>query len=151
MQKPMEGRHKLHSGLRLWEFPDQYVIEPTDGSGASCLDISRLDGSMKLIGLLHLFCHYLLSHSFIYVSNLFPLSDQVAECNSLRVPKIRSIFGVVGMLKLLAGLSTWFSDQFLHLHLALFLVFHMDFRVILASCDRERICWLVSRPSYIQN
>ncbi|CAH8281143.1 unnamed protein product [Arabidopsis lyrata] len=74
----MEGRHKLHSGLRLWEFPDQYVIEPTDGSSASCLDISRLDGSMKLI-------------------------DQVAECNSLRVPKIRSIFGVVGMLKLLAG------------------------------------------------
>ncbi|CAA7057000.1 unnamed protein product [Microthlaspi erraticum] len=71
-------RHKLHSGLRLWEFPDQYVIEPTDGSAASCLDISRLDGSMKLI-------------------------DQVAECNSLRVPKIRSIFGVVGMLKLLAG------------------------------------------------
>ncbi|KAL1217083.1 Phosphoinositide phosphatase SAC6 [Cardamine amara subsp. amara] len=74
----MEGRHKLHSGLRLWEFPDQYVIEPTDGSGSSCLDISRLDGSMKLI-------------------------DQVAECNSLRVPKIRSIYGVVGMLKLLAG------------------------------------------------
>jgi len=32
-----------------------------------------------------------------------PVSDQVAECNSLRVPKIRSIFGVVGMLKLLAG------------------------------------------------
>ncbi|KAL0856674.1 hypothetical protein Bca101_061828 [Brassica carinata] len=71
-------RHRLHSGLRLWEFPDQYVIEPTDGSAAPCLDISRLDGSMKLI-------------------------DQVAECNSLRVPKIRSIFGVVGMLKLLAG------------------------------------------------
>ncbi|KAG2278019.1 hypothetical protein Bca52824_060574 [Brassica carinata] len=71
-------KHRLHSGLRLWEFPDQYVIEPTDGSAAPCLDISRLDGSMKLI-------------------------DQVAECNSLRVPKIRSIFGVVGMLKLLAG------------------------------------------------
>lgn len=46
----MELRHKLHSGLRLWEFPDQYVIEPTDGSSAPCLDISRLDGSMKLIG-----------------------------------------------------------------------------------------------------
>ncbi|BAB10407.1 unnamed protein product [Arabidopsis thaliana] len=74
----MVSRLKIHSGLRLWEFPDQYVIEPTDGSSASCLDISRLDGSMKLI-------------------------DQVAECNSLRVPKIRSIFGVVGMLKLLAG------------------------------------------------
>ncbi|KAL0718583.1 hypothetical protein Bca4012_067906 [Brassica carinata] len=71
-------RQRLHSGLRLWEFPDQYVIEPTDGSAAPCLDISRLDGSMKLI-------------------------EQVAECNSLRVPKIRSIFGVVGMLKLVAG------------------------------------------------
>lgn len=44
-------KHRLHSGLRLWEFPDQYVIEPTDGSAAPCLDISRLDGSMKLIGL----------------------------------------------------------------------------------------------------
>ncbi|KAF3563648.1 hypothetical protein DY000_02011844, partial [Brassica cretica] len=76
MEAPL--KHRLHSGLRLWEFPDQYVIEPTDGSAAPCLDISRLDGSMKLI-------------------------DQVAECNSLRVPKIRSIFGVVGMLKLLAG------------------------------------------------
>ncbi|XP_010547401.1 PREDICTED: phosphoinositide phosphatase SAC6-like [Tarenaya hassleriana] len=73
-----EGRHKLHSLLRLWEFPDQYVIEPTDGSGSSCLNISRVDGSMKIL-------------------------EQVTECNSLRVPKISTIFGVVGMLKLLAG------------------------------------------------
>lgn len=49
MEAPL--KHSLHSGLRLWEFPDQYVIEPTDGSAAPCLDISRLDGSMKLIGL----------------------------------------------------------------------------------------------------
>ncbi|KAH0942444.1 hypothetical protein HID58_002081 [Brassica napus] len=74
----MESRNKLHSRLRLWEFPDQYVIEPADGSGAPCLDISRVDASMKLI-------------------------DQVSECKSLRVPKIHSISGVVGMLKLLAG------------------------------------------------
>ena len=34
----------------------------------------------------------------------FPcVSDQVSECKSLRVPKIHSISGVVGMLKLLAG------------------------------------------------
>ena len=47
----MESRNKLHSRLRLWEFPDQYVIEPADdGSGAPCLDISRVDASMKLIG-----------------------------------------------------------------------------------------------------
>ncbi|XP_019099709.1 PREDICTED: phosphoinositide phosphatase SAC7-like [Camelina sativa] len=30
-------------------------------------------------------------------------SDQVPECNSVRVPKIHAIYGVVGMLKLLAG------------------------------------------------
>ncbi|KAL0714118.1 hypothetical protein Bca4012_021097 [Brassica carinata] len=71
-------KNKLHSRLRLWEFPDQYVIEPADGSGAPCLDISRVDASMKLI-------------------------DQVGECDSLRVPKIHPISGVVGMLKLLAG------------------------------------------------
>ncbi|CAN8278759.1 unnamed protein product [Cochlearia groenlandica] len=73
-----DSRKRLHSRLRLWEFPDQYIIEPCDGSSAPCLEISRSDASMKLI-------------------------DQVIECNSLRVPKIRSIFGVVGMLKLLAG------------------------------------------------
>ncbi|EOA25320.1 hypothetical protein CARUB_v10018637mg [Capsella rubella] len=73
-----DSRNKLHSRLRLWEFPDQYIIEPADGSGAHCLDISRVDASMKLI-------------------------DQVPESNSVRVPKIHSIFGVVGMLKLLAG------------------------------------------------
>ncbi|RID46842.1 hypothetical protein BRARA_I03482 [Brassica rapa] len=74
----MDSRNKLHSRLRLWEFPDQYIIEPANGSGAPCLDISRVDASMKLI-------------------------DQVGECDSLRVPKIHPISGVVGMLKLLAG------------------------------------------------
>jgi len=54
---------------------------------------------------------------------LLPISDQVAECNSLRVPKIRSIFGVVGMLKLLAGeISEILSNNLsicecFHLHL----------------------------------
>ncbi|KAF2291694.1 hypothetical protein GH714_028211 [Hevea brasiliensis] len=58
--------------MRLWEFPDEYVIEPTDGSSSSPLAVSRAD-------------------------------DGVPECSSLRVPKIRTIFGVVGMLKLVAG------------------------------------------------
>lgn len=31
------------------------------------------------------------------------LTDEVPECSSLRVPKICTIFGVVGMLRLLAG------------------------------------------------
>lgn len=54
------------------------MVEPTDGSSASLLAISRLDGSMNLI-------------------------DEIPQCNTLRVPKIQTIYGVVGMLKLLAG------------------------------------------------
>lgn len=69
---------KLYTRMRLWEFPDQYVVEPTDGSSGSCLAISRVDGSLNLI-------------------------DDIPHCSSLRMPKIRTIFGVVGMLKLLAG------------------------------------------------
>ncbi|KAL0429969.1 UNVERIFIED_CONTAM: Phosphoinositide phosphatase SAC6 [Sesamum radiatum] len=69
---------KLYNKMRLWEFPDQYVVEPTDGSSGSFLAISRLDGSMSHI-------------------------DEIPQCNSLRVPKIQTIYGVVGMLKLLAG------------------------------------------------
>lgn len=106
-----DSRNKLHSRLRLWEFPDQYLIEPADGSGAPCLDISRVDASMKLIG-----SFFSVSNDFVWVywgkkwlmslilfHCVYSASDQVAESNSLRVPKIRSIFGVVGMLKLLAG------------------------------------------------
>ncbi|KDP43758.1 hypothetical protein JCGZ_22385 [Jatropha curcas] len=73
-----ESGQKLYTRMRLWEFPDQYVIEPTDGSSGSPLAVTRADGSMKLI-------------------------DGVPECSSLRVPKIKTIFGVVGMLKLVAG------------------------------------------------
>ncbi|KAK2966852.1 hypothetical protein RJ640_027811 [Escallonia rubra] len=69
---------KLYTRMRLWEFPDQYVIEPTDGASGSSLSVSRVDGSLNLI-------------------------DEIPHCSSLRVPKIRTIFGVVGMLKLLAG------------------------------------------------
>ncbi|KAL8532137.1 hypothetical protein ACS0TY_008666 [Phlomoides rotata] len=70
--------HKLFSKMRLWELPDQYVVEPTDGSSDSYLAISRVDGSMKLI-------------------------EDIPQCTSLRVPRIQTIYGVVGMLKLLAG------------------------------------------------
>ncbi|GAB2223953.1 hypothetical protein Droror1_Dr00004698 [Drosera rotundifolia] len=69
---------KLFTRMRLWEFPDQYVIEPTDGSPGSFLAVSRADGSMKLL-------------------------DELPLCSSLKVPKIRTIFGVMGMLKLLSG------------------------------------------------
>ncbi|EPS59824.1 hypothetical protein M569_14981, partial [Genlisea aurea] len=50
MMDKRDPGQKLHNQMRLWEFPDQYVVEPTDGSSASILAISRLDGSMNLIG-----------------------------------------------------------------------------------------------------
>lgn len=78
MMEKGDSSQKLYKRMRLWEFPDQYVIEPTDGSSASSLEISRIDGSMKLI-------------------------DEIPHCSALRVPKISTIFGVIGILKLLAG------------------------------------------------
>ncbi|KAK4261670.1 hypothetical protein QN277_004633 [Acacia crassicarpa] len=78
MMEKADSGQKLYTRMRLWEFPDQYVIEPTDGSPGSSLSVSRVDGSMKLI-------------------------DAIPECNKLRVPKIWTIAGVVGMIKLLAG------------------------------------------------
>ncbi|XP_057530364.1 phosphoinositide phosphatase SAC6-like isoform X3 [Amaranthus tricolor] len=73
-----ESGHKLHARMRLWEFPDEYVVEPTDGTGGSFLSVSRVDGSMKLL-------------------------DELPHCSAVRVPKIRTIYGVIGVLKLLAG------------------------------------------------
>ncbi|XP_073159393.1 phosphoinositide phosphatase SAC6-like [Henckelia pumila] len=78
MMEKADPAQKLYNRMRLWEFPDQYVIEPTDGSSASFLAISCVDGSMHLI-------------------------DEIPRCSSLRVPHIRTIFGVIGMLKLVAG------------------------------------------------
>ncbi|TKY58358.1 Phosphoinositide phosphatase SAC7 [Spatholobus suberectus] len=78
MMEKADSVKKLYTRMRLWEFPDQYVIEPTDGSSGSSLAVSRKDGSMKLI-------------------------DEIPECSTLRVPKIFTIFGVAGMLRLLAG------------------------------------------------
>ncbi|XP_061354997.1 phosphoinositide phosphatase SAC6-like isoform X1 [Gastrolobium bilobum] len=78
MMEREDSGQKLYTRMRIWEFPDKYVIEPTDGSSRSSLAVSRIDGSMKLI-------------------------DEIPECSTLRVPKILTIFGVVGMLRLLAG------------------------------------------------
>ena len=50
MMEKEDSVQKLYTRMRLWEFPDQYVIEPTDGSSGSSLSVSRVDGSMKLIG-----------------------------------------------------------------------------------------------------
>lgn len=129
MMEKEDSVQKLYTRMRLWEFPDQYVIEPTDGSSGSSLSVSRVDGSMKLIGqffsslLFVLFLAYvvLFAIAFVIFSNSFPdrcllfyfmfsafsgcvaLTDELPECSTLRVPKIYTIFGVVGMLKLLAG------------------------------------------------
>lgn len=50
MMERADSSQKLYTSMRLWEFPDQYVVEPTDGSSGSFLAISRNDGSMNLIG-----------------------------------------------------------------------------------------------------
>lgn len=75
----LDPKERLFTRMRLWEFTDQYVVEPTEGCLGSCLAISRMDGSMKLI-------------------------DELPQFNSMNSPRSRTIFGVVGMLKLLAGL-----------------------------------------------
>ncbi|KAF8406705.1 hypothetical protein HHK36_008797 [Tetracentron sinense] len=46
----VDSEQKLYTRMRLWEFPDQYVVEPTDGSSGSYLAISRVDGLLNLIG-----------------------------------------------------------------------------------------------------
>lgn len=81
----------------------------------------------------------------------FSVSDQVAECNSLRVPKIRSIFGVVGMLKLLAGHISKLSKCEWRYGTITKIILLFNIRIILGRCDRERICRVLSGPSYLQN
>ncbi|XAR58045.1 Phosphatidylinositol-3,4-bisphosphate 4-phosphatase [Bertholletia excelsa] len=73
-----DSAQKLYTRMRLWEFPDIYVIEPINGSAGSYLSISRVDGSMNL-------------------------TDDIPQCSSPRVPKIQIIFGLIGILKLLEG------------------------------------------------
>lgn len=104
MTEKVDPAQKLFSKMRLWELPDQYVVEPTDGSSGSYLAISRVDGSMKIIGNfidLSLF-HYVFPPLIMLIFVAVVIED-IPQCTSLRVPKIQTIYGVVGMLKLLAG------------------------------------------------
>ncbi|KAM6540477.1 hypothetical protein CsatB_004924 [Cannabis sativa] len=78
MMERADSGQKLYSRMRLWELPDQYVIEPTDGTSAPYLSINRLDASLSFI-------------------------DELPESSSVRAPKIQTIYGVVGMVKLLTG------------------------------------------------
>ncbi|RWW30534.1 hypothetical protein GW17_00004892 [Ensete ventricosum] len=77
-----DSEKKLHTRLRLWQFPDKYILEPIDGFADSYLSISRTDGSINLIGILLKYCELL-------------------ECSTTQSPKIHTIFGVIGILKLL--------------------------------------------------
>ncbi|XP_042026665.1 phosphoinositide phosphatase SAC6-like [Salvia splendens] len=76
MEKGDPVVQKVYNRMRLWEFPDQYLVEPTDGSSAPFLAVSRYNAS-------------------------FSLTDELPQIISS--PNIWTIYGVVGTLKLLAG------------------------------------------------
>lgn len=96
--------HKVYNRMRLWEFSDQYLVEPTDGSSAPFLSVSRYNASFNLIGT---FTLYPLPSTFsLYLAhqpNQSINADDLPQSSSLRAPKIWIIFGVVGTIKLLAG------------------------------------------------
>ncbi|XP_031482556.1 phosphoinositide phosphatase SAC6 [Nymphaea colorata] len=77
MEKEQELQPKLCTKMRLWEFSDQYMIEAIDGASNSYLMISRVDGSLKSV-------------------------DELPDYGATS-PRIRNIFGLIGMLKLVAG------------------------------------------------
>ncbi|XP_057783999.1 phosphoinositide phosphatase SAC6-like isoform X2 [Salvia miltiorrhiza] len=79
MEKADPVVQKVYNRMRLWEFPEQYLVEPSDGSSAPFLAISRYNGSFSII-------------------------DELPQLSSHRAPKIWTIFGVVGTLKLFAGI-----------------------------------------------
>ncbi|XP_006662879.1 phosphoinositide phosphatase SAC7-like [Oryza brachyantha] len=66
---------KLHTRLRLWEFADRYIFEPVDGLADLFLSVDRTNGSMKLV-------------------------EELPPRSPATNPKVRIVFGVVGVLKL---------------------------------------------------
>ncbi|RWW79791.1 hypothetical protein BHE74_00011898 [Ensete ventricosum] len=66
-----DSEKKLHTRLRLWQFPDKYILEPIDGFADSYLSISRTDGSINLIGILQRL------HELGNESKLLPLWRQI--------------------------------------------------------------------------
>lgn len=69
---------KLYVRMRLWEFTDKYIFEPLDTIADSYLSISRADGSMTFIG-------------------------ELPQCANMQSPKVRPVFGIIGMLRLIVG------------------------------------------------
>ncbi|KMZ76273.1 Phosphoinositide phosphatase SAC6 [Zostera marina] len=74
----VNAKTKIHSKLRLWDYPDQYIVETTDGTSGVYLAISRLDGALSFVG-------------------------ELPKPSGGVSPKSRPIFGIVGMLKLFVG------------------------------------------------
>uniref|UniRef100_A0A0E0F518 SAC domain-containing protein n=1 Tax=Oryza meridionalis TaxID=40149 RepID=A0A0E0F518_9ORYZ len=66
---------KLHTRLRLWEFADRYVFEPVDGLADLFLSVDRTNGSMSLV-------------------------EELPPRGPSTNPKVRIVFGVIGVLKL---------------------------------------------------
>uniref|UniRef100_A0A0E0NGC2 SAC domain-containing protein n=1 Tax=Oryza rufipogon TaxID=4529 RepID=A0A0E0NGC2_ORYRU len=69
---------KLHTRLRLWEFPDRYVFEPIDGLADLYLSANHSDGSMNLV-------------------------EELPPRDSSTKPKCQTVYGVIGVLKLSVG------------------------------------------------
>lgn len=71
------------------------------------LAISCVDGSMNLIGnrlfFYDIFFLLLFVVAYWFYFPMVCYADEIPQCSSLRVPQIRTIFGVIGMLKLVAG------------------------------------------------
>jgi hypothetical protein len=44
------GGQSLCTRMRLWELPDQYVLEPTDSISRQLLAIDRSNGSLSTLG-----------------------------------------------------------------------------------------------------
>ncbi|XP_062223099.1 phosphoinositide phosphatase SAC7-like [Phragmites australis] len=69
---------KLHTRLRLWEFPDCYIFEPIDGIADLYLSVSRASGTMNLV-------------------------EELPSRGSSTNPKVQTVYGVMGVLKLAVG------------------------------------------------
>ncbi|XP_062219307.1 phosphoinositide phosphatase SAC7-like isoform X2 [Phragmites australis] len=68
----------LHTRLRIWEFPDCYIFEPIDGLADLYLSVSRASGTMKLV-------------------------EELPPRGSSTNPKVQTVYGVIGVLKLAVG------------------------------------------------
>lgn len=69
---------KLHTRLRLWEFPDCYIFEPIDGLADLYLSVSRASGTMNLV-------------------------QDLPSRGSTTKHKVQTVYGVIGVLKLAVG------------------------------------------------